>query len=158
MALIGTMVLGFAATVLAAAGTRLNAQQVDTGAALSALREARRACELDDGATWGRSLCGPIALVERQSRLVIANDSAFRQPYVRVGSAYVTTAPTGVGFANTAFDWAGRPWAMILLPLPTNAFERVSLMMHEAFHREQKALDLAGQDPPNNHLDELNGR
>ncbi len=46
------------------------------------------------------------------------------------------------------FDWGGRSWAIILLPLPTDALNRVTLLMHEVFHREQKALGLAGQDPP----------
>ena len=75
--------------------------------------------------------------------------------YVR---AYATTSPAGVGFANTSFDWAGKPWAMILLPLPADQFDRVALLMHEVFHREQKALGLAGEDPANNHLDALDGR
>jgi hypothetical protein len=158
MSLRNWKVAGTIGLLLLPAKPAVEAQQIDTSAALAALREAAHACENDRGATWGKSLCGPIALVERQSRLVIANDSTFRQPFVQLGDAFITNAPTGVGFANTMFDWAGRPWAMILLPLPTDAFDRVTLVMHEVFHREQKSLGLAGQDPPNNHLDELDGR
>ena len=147
-----------AAGIVVVAPPVIRAQQLDTAAALSALREAGRACQADNGAAWGKSMCGPIALVERRTHLLIANDSSFGQPFVKLGDAYLTTAPNGVGFANTSFDWAGKSWAMILLPLPVDQFDRVALVMHEVFHRDQKALGLLGQDPPNNHLDELNGR
>jgi hypothetical protein len=134
------------------------AQRVDTARAMSAFREADVACRRDAGALWGRSLCGPIALAERQTRLVLTNDSAMKQPFLPLGRSFVTTAPQGTGFANTSFDWAGRRWAMIMLPLPADSFDRVTLVMHEVFHREQDSLGLAGTDPPNNQLDELNGR
>jgi hypothetical protein len=134
------------------------AQRLDTTLAMTALREAEAVCHRDAGALWGRSLCGPIALAERQSRLMLTNDSAMKQPFLPLGGAFVTTAPAGTGFANTAFDWTGRRWAMIMLPLSADTFDRVTLVMHEVFHREQDSLGLAGTDPPNNQLDELNGR
>lgn len=134
------------------------AQRIDTARAMSAFREASAVCHRDAGALWGRPLCGPVALAERQTRLVLANDSAVKQPFLSLGDAFVTTAPSGTGFANTSFDWAGRRWAMIMLPLPTDTFDRVTLVMHEVFHREQDSLGLGGMDLPNNQLDELNGR
>lgn len=134
------------------------AQRIDTTLAMSALREADAACHRDAGALWGRSLCGPIALAEQQSRLMLTNDSAVKQPFIPFGAAFVTTAPQGTGFANTSFDWAGRRWAMIMLPLPADTFNRVTLVMHEVFHREQDSLGLGNMDLPNNQLDELNGR
>jgi hypothetical protein len=134
------------------------AQRIDTTLAMTALHEADVVCHRDAGALWGRSLCGPIAIAERQSRLVLANDSAMKQPFLALGSAFLTTAPAGTGFANTSFDWAGRRWAMIMLPLPADTFDRVTLVMHEVFHREQDSLGLGSMDLPNNQLDELNGR
>ncbi|MEO5815953.1 MAG: hypothetical protein ABIT20_11805 [Gemmatimonadaceae bacterium] len=121
----------------------LQAQSVDSAASHDALREATTACQQDAGALWGRSLCGPIALVDRRTRQVIAND---------------TNPPRGAVFANTSVTWAGRSWAMVVLPLPTDRFDRVALVMHEVFHREQAALGLAGMDPPNNQLDQRDGR
>jgi len=47
---------------------------------------------------------------------------------------------------------------MIMLPLPADTFDRVTLVMHEVFHREQDSLGLGSMDLPNNQLDELNGR
>jgi len=147
-----------AGLIVTLASGAAGAQRIDTTLAMTALREADAACHRDGGSLWGRSLCGPIALAERQSRLMLTNDSAARQPFLPFGSAFVTTAPAGTGFANTSFDWGGRRWAMIMLPLPADTFDRVTLVMHEAFHREQDSLGLAGTDPPNNQLDELNGR
>jgi hypothetical protein len=133
-------------------------QQLDTARALSALREARAACESDAGALWGRSLCGPIALVDRQTRLVIANDTVAQKHFLRLGDAFVTTLPENQYVANTSFPWGGRTWTMVALPLPRDRFARVGLVMHEVFHREQEALGLRQSDALNNQLDMRPGR
>ena len=47
----------------------VRAQEIDTARALSALRDATTSCEADGGRLWKRSLCGPIALVDRKPQL-----------------------------------------------------------------------------------------
>jgi hypothetical protein len=133
-------------------------QELDTARALSALRDARTACEADAGRLWGRSLCGPIALVDRQTRLVIANDTVAQKHFLRLGDAYVTTLPENQYVANTSFPWGGRTWTMVALPLPRDRFARTDLVMHEVFHREQEALGLRQPDALNNQLDMRPGR
>jgi len=133
-------------------------QEIDTARALSALRDARAACEADVGALWKRSLCGPIALVDRQTRLVIANDTVAGKHFLRVGDAYVTTLPENQYVANTSFPWGGRTWTMVALPLPKDRYARIGLVMHESFHREQEALGLRQPDALNNQLDMRPGR
>jgi hypothetical protein len=133
-------------------------QQIDTARALSALRDAKAACESDAGALWGRSLCGPIALVDRQTRLVIANDTVAQKHFLRLGNAYVTTLPENQYVANTSFPWGGRTWTMVALPLPRDRFARTDLVMHEVFHREQEPLGLRQPDALNNQLDMRPGR
>jgi hypothetical protein len=135
-----------------------NAQQIDTGRAFSALRDAKAACEGDRGVLWRRDLCGPIALVDRQTRLVIANDTVAGQHFLKVGDAYVTTLPEAQYVANTSFAWGGRMWTMVALPLPRDRYARVDLVMHEVFHREQQALGLRQVDALNNQLDMRAGR
>jgi len=150
-----TFVIGLALGIpLSLAG----GQQIDTARALSALRDARTACESDAGALWGRSLCGPIALVDRQTRLVIANDTIAQKHFLRLGDAFVTTLPANQYVANTSFPWGGRTWTMVGLPLPGDRFTRVGLVMHEVFHREQEALGLRQVDALNNQLDMRPGR
>src|SRR3954471_2712010 len=136
----------------------LAAQVLDTARALSALRDARAACEVDNGGLWGRSLCGPIALVDRQTRLAVTNDSVPGRRFLRLGDAYVTTLPENQYVANTAFQWQGRAWTMVALPLPRDRYARLALVMHEVFHREQRALGLAEPDALNNQLDMRAGR
>jgi hypothetical protein len=156
---------GRLSTVITIAGTTvflftgsLRAQELDTARALSALRDAKTACIHDAGALWGKSLCGPIALVDRQTRIVIANDTLAGRHFLRLGGVYVTTLPQNQFVANTSFDWGGRAWTMVALPLPADRFARVDLVMHEVFHREQSALGLAQKDALNNQLDTRGGR
>jgi hypothetical protein len=133
-------------------------QQLDTARALSALRDAKTECEADAGLLWKRSLCGPIALVDRQTRLVIANDTVAGKHFLRLGDSYVTTLPENQYVANTSFNWGGRAWTMVALPLPRDRFARTDLVMHEVFHREQEALGLRQPDALNNQLDMRPGR
>jgi hypothetical protein len=147
-----------AAIALALPLSFASGQQLDTARALSALRDARAACESDAGWLWGRSLCGPIALVDRQTRLVIANDTVPQKHFLRLGDGYVTTLPENQYVANTSFTWGGRTWTMVALPLPRDRFARVGLVMHEVFHREQEALGLRQPDALNNQLDMRPGR
>src|SRR5258706_15253806 len=71
----------------------VSGQQLDTARALWALRDARAACESDAGVLWGRSLCGPIALVDGQTRLVIANDTVAQKHLLRLGEVFETNLP-----------------------------------------------------------------
>src|SRR5882724_4463656 len=133
-------------------------QPIDTARALSALRDAKASCEADAGKLWKRSLCGPIALVDRQTRIVIANETVAGKHFLRLGDAFVTTLPENQYVANTSFPWGGRTWTMVALPLPRDRFARVDLVMHEVFHREQEALGLRQPDALNNQLDTRPGR
>lgn len=146
------------ATAVALLPTSGTAQQIDTARALSALRDASAGCEADRGALWSRSLCGPIALVDRQTRLVIANDTIAGRRFLRLGDAFVTVLRENQYVANTAFPWGGRTWTMVALPLPEDRYARVALVMHESFHREQEALGLRQPDALNNQLDMRPGR
>jgi len=148
-------VAGLAVSLVAAP---ISAQALDSSVALGGLREARAACEADHAALWGRSLCGPIALVGRRSRLVVANDTVGGWPYLRLNDAFITALPPDQGVANTSFEWQGREWTMVVLPLPDDRFDRIALLLHEVFHREQGALGLGQRDALNNQLDTRAGR
>ena len=141
-----------------AAAPRVSAQALDSASALGGLREARAACEADHGALWGRNLCGPIALVARRSHLVVANDTVPGWPFLRINDAYITALPPDQGVANTSFNWQGRDWTMVVLPLPDDRFTRIALLLHEVFHREQSPLGLRDRDALNNQLDTRAGR
>lgn len=79
----------------------------------------------------------------------------------RHATIWRVTLPTRLPLANTAVDYSGQRWAMLLWPLPENKTERDVLLMHESFHRIQPALGLpagSGMEAANGHLDTLEGR
>ncbi len=152
------LVIGLTAVATVSARAAAAAQQIDTARALSALHDAAAACRIDNGALWAQSLCGPVALVDRTTRLVITNDTVAGARYLPYGSAYVTTLPANRFIANTSFPWGGRQWTMVAMPLPSGRYERAALTLHEVFHREQAALGMTQLDALNNHLDFGEGR
>src|SRR2546421_9998992 len=107
----------------------VSGQEIDTARALAALRDAGQACEADAGRLWKRSLCGPIALVDRQTRLVIANDTVAGKHFLRLGDGFVTALPENQYIANTSFQGSGPSWTLLALPLPRDRFARLHVVM-----------------------------
>jgi hypothetical protein len=128
-------------------------------AARNVLDEARLACLEDQGALWGRSLCGPLILVDPKSRFAVANQ-ADGAGVLRAGDGvFAGTLPAGVVVANTATEWSGTLWTMVMWPSigPRPAQQR-RLLMHESFHRIQADLGFPLTNANNPHLDSLEGR
>jgi hypothetical protein len=72
---------------------------------------------------------------------------------------HVGRLPSDLPIANTAVDWSGTRWTMVMAgALSENIRPRLRLMGHEAFHRIQPKLRLEATGPPNNHLDTREGR
>jgi hypothetical protein len=107
---------------------------------------------------WEIDLYGPILFVDPTTREVYSNfadDNNILKPY---GVIFKGKLPTEINIANTAMNWNGKRWAMVMLPLSENKHERLDLLSHELFHRAQPTLgfDLGHSD--NNHLNDKNGR
>jgi len=67
--------------------------------------------------------------------------------------------PNEIIIANTAFDWNGKRWTMVMLPLPSDYNERLNLLTHELFHGIQPKIGFSDLfETQSNHLDEKNGR
>ncbi len=140
---------------------RADAQTVDTTAAIQGLRDLADACQVDGSRRWGISLCGPTILVDRATSISITNagDSARTfQPLTGHDGFYAGILPPSEGVANTSIDFRGKRWAMIVLPLPEDRYQRIKLLVHESFHRVQPGLGLWGLDPMSPALDEREGR
>lgn len=136
----------------------LAAQTVDTAAAESGVRDYLTTCAADGGRFWGRSLCGPIILVDPGTLFAVASRRPPGGSFEQVGELWRGRIPSGIPRANFALDWAGERWAMVLLPLPADRYLRLQLLLHESFHGIQPAIGLDGADPLNPHLDERDGR
>ena len=120
--------------------------------------EAEALCARDNSRLWGVRLCGPMIFADRQTRAAVANQSDREGRLTRSGNLFVGRLPESVGVANTALDWAGARWTMVMWPLPEDRFARAQLMAHELWHRVQEELRLPASNPANNHLDSRDGR
>ena len=107
---------------------------------------------------WPEPLYGPMLFVDPQSRMTWANgpdSSGILKPN---GGIFTGQLPGDVLIANTAITWQGQLWSVVLWPLPENRQERLSLLLHESFHRIQGALGLPAKDPVIDHLGTMTGR
>lgn len=147
----------FCSVLLVIAPASAPAEPASAPAAIAALAQFENACSHAEP-LWSAELCGPLVLVDRSTRLAVANrpdpDGGFR----RQDGMFVGKWPAGMGVANTAVDWGGTMWAVVMLPLPQDEFERLRLLAHESFHRIQPELGFGMSDPIASHLDEEEGR
>lgn len=152
--------LGGGAAVLPAQALSMTADSQDDAAstAAAAIAEYRVLCERDHARLWGQSLCGPIMLVERDTRALFVDREVPGQGLQRRHGVFVGQLPADIGIANTATEWAGLRWTMLQLPLPQERQARAELLMHEAFHRIQPERLPAPVAPLPEHLDQFDGR
>jgi hypothetical protein len=155
------VVVAFLTAVLARpAGPRVQSEAapIDTALARRYFNEAAALAQRDAGRLWGRSLSGPLLFVHAASRKIVAEVADPEGRLRRDGEFYRGTLPTTEPAANSAIQWAGRHWTMILWPLPTDSVERAVLLGHELWHRIQDSLGFPATGPSNEHLATINGR
>jgi len=150
--------LVFCWVLACAAASRAQTSSIDTALAHQYFDEAEQICRADNGKLWGVSLCAPILFVDRKTRLIVANKADAENHLTKDGNVFTGHLPERVNIANTAIDWAGTRWAMIIWPLPEDKSERAGLLAHESWHRIQDTLKLPGSMPANAHLDSTHGR
>ena len=131
---------------------------IDLEAARTYFDEARRLAASDGGKLWGKSLAGPMLFVDPRTRFAVANQADTEGKLKPADGVFVGTLPASVPLANTATRWAGTHWSMLLWPPPNDPAERVTMLMHESWHRIQADLGLLSVDPVNSQLDTLAGR
>ena len=107
---------------------------------------------------WKTDIYGPILFVNQESRLVYANFQDKSGVLKKDGNIFIGYLPKEINISNTSIQWGGINWAMIMLPLPADRFERLNLCTHELFHRSQTKLGFEASNPENNHLDQKDGR
>jgi len=131
---------------------------IDTKLAAQYFRQLEQTSKRDGGKTWGLSLYGPIIFVDPDSRDVVANQADLQNKLVSRDGVFVGKLPNEKSPANTAIDWAGVHWTMVMWPVSEFRQPRERLLLHECFHRLQEKLGLPARDAVNTHLDTLNGR
>ena len=125
----------------------------------AAAAELQEMCNQDAGHLWGVDLCGPLVVVDAETRLAWASQADGQGVLHQTADGWTGVLPQDVVVANTSVEWAGVRWTMLIGPLPGDAVERRVLLAHEAWHRVQGAIGLPPQAaPPNAHLDTERGR
>jgi hypothetical protein len=131
---------------------------IDLNQARQYFEEARAICEADSGHLWGKSLCVPMMFVDRQTGSFVANENNVDGTLESSGGLFIGKLPAEILAANTAMEWEGRRWTVVMWPLPESKFGRAALMLHESFHGIQPALGFVFANQPNAHLDTRDGR
>ena len=113
----------------------------------------------EDGKLWNHQIYGPLLFVNTNNRIVIANESDNKDILMKSGGLYVGTLPDEINIANTAFEWNGKRWTMIVLPMPKDYNEKLNLLTHELFHRIQPEIGFVDLYQKScDHLDKKEGR
>lgn len=107
---------------------------------------------------WDKDLYGSMMLVNPFTREIYANEADNEGYLSHEGNYYKGILPDEISFANTAMEWKGKRWAMLILPLPEDKNARLNLMTHELFHLAQPSLGFILNNSDNNHLDQKDGR
>ncbi|WP_312306115.1 hypothetical protein [Chryseobacterium sp.] len=107
---------------------------------------------------WNKDLYGPMLLVDPKTREIFANEPDTEGLLKLTGNVYSGILPDKINIANTAINWNGKRWAMIMLPLPQDKENRLNLLAHESFHSIQPSLGFTLSNAENNHLDQKDGR
>lgn len=137
---------------------RVNLEPIDPALAKRYFQEAKWASDDDGGKLWGKSLYGPMVFVDSNTREAVLNEKPPIEAKSPLEGVYTLKLPDNITVANTAFDWGGKKWTMVMWPLPSNRGERARLMIHELWHRIQDSLGLPASSPQNAHMDAFNGR
>lgn len=120
--------------------------------------EAQAVCRADGGTLWGVDLCTPVLLVDPETRTVHADRKGASDALRPDGDLFTGVLPGAVNIANTAMEWDGVRWAMLMQPLPRDPVKRRALLVHESWHGVQEALGLPARSPTPAHLDSEDGR
>lgn len=131
---------------------------IDAQLAKRHFNQASSLARNDGGKFWGVELGGPMIFADPSTREVVANQQDRDGVLIARDGVFVGHLPETVGIANTAVEWAGTRWTMIMWPLPSALYSRGRLMMHESFHRVQDLAGLPAASPANSHMDTKDGR
>lgn len=137
----------------------ISVSEMDFKQATNAFTEMKELLLKEDGKLWNHKLNGPILLINPQTRTFIANEQNDKNEFIQRGNFYIGKLPENINVSNTSIDWDGKRWTTAILPLSESKEERLSLLVHESFHRIQPKIGFDSlYEIQNNHLDTKDGR
>src|SRR5690242_2018733 len=90
---------------------------IDTKLAAQYFQQLKQTSDRDGGKTWGVPLYGPIMLVDPRTGNIVANEADREHKLVAQAGVFVGKLPNEINPANTAIDWAGVHWTMVMWPV-----------------------------------------
>ena len=158
-----TMFMLLLAAIIAAGCSSANKDvdipQKELEFAATVFGELNAALKIDNGQLWNYSLQGPLMLVNRDTRTIIANEADSAGELSPKGELFVGTLPVNINIANTSFNWNGKQWTMVSLPLSEIKEKRLNLLIHESFHTIQPLIGFGNiSEIQCGHLDTKQGR
>lgn len=137
----------------------IHVSENDLSQATTTFKELKVTLEKDDGSLWNHKLDGPILLINRVTRIIIANENDKQGSFQKNNNLYFGTFPENLNIGNGIQEWNGKLWVAVGLPLSEIREERMRLMIHESFHRIQPEIGFDSLTEDNNtHLDTKEGR
>jgi len=130
---------------ISAAGAQAGNTTVATTQSFSRdVARARAALELDNGRLWGARL-DSVAWLGVDGKMMLLSAAPADAPtdsgYTKSNGLWEGPLPTTITPSNSSVTWAGRTWAMILLPTPPGDSLMVErLFIHEAMHVLQPSV------------------
>ncbi|HEV8169442.1 MAG TPA: hypothetical protein VGP59_08845, partial [Pyrinomonadaceae bacterium] len=129
------VVLGLLVFVMCSAA---QSASIDTKLATQYFRQLKQTSDHDGGRTWGLALYGPVMFVDPRTGDVVANQADLEHKLVARDGVFTGKLPGEISPANTAIDWAGVHWTMVMWPVSELRQPRERLLLHECFHRLQQ--------------------
>lgn len=71
-------------------------------------KEIRSICDADNGELWGKNLWGPILLIDRDTRFLVANEPDHEGLLEKTGNVYTGYFPKSKVVANSTTDFGGK--------------------------------------------------
>jgi hypothetical protein len=96
--------------------------------------------------------------VDPATRLIVANEPDAKGLLRDDNGVWTGKLPDAENPANTAVEFGGRKWSMILWPVSDSRYARQRLLMHESFHRIQHDIGFPMNNPSNAHLASADAR
>lgn len=114
--------------------------------------------EKDNGKLWGKPIYGPILVIDRETRKLVANEPDYDNLLKKDGTVYTGSFPENLIISNSTTQFGGKLWTMVSFPFYGNDRDIDLLFTHELFHRLQKVIGLQDNGYDNSHMSNIDAR
>jgi hypothetical protein len=126
--------------------------------ALQYFSKIEQFCNKDNGSLWGKNLYGPIMLVDRNSRKIVANQPDLEGLLKEKDGIFSGTYPREMMISNNAVRYGGTLFAMTPLPTEEEDDLIINRALHALFHCYQESTGWTSSGYNTSNMDEKYAR